>query len=231
MIKVVLIDIDNTLLSFSGYVKEAMRDGFARFGLKPYTEDMFDVFNEINNSLWGQIEQGDLTLEGLMKVRWNMIFKELGIEFDGVVFEEYFRDELFYSAVPEDGALDLLRYLSSRYTVCVASNGPYEQQRSRMRIGKMDEYITHYFISSEIGVPKPARQFFDYCFGVLRESGFPELSPDETIIIGDSVSSDISGGIAYGMHTCLYRKGLPADNDRSGAEYTVSSLAEIHNIL
>ena len=37
MIKVALIDIDNTLLSFTGYVKEAMREGFSFFGLKPYT--------------------------------------------------------------------------------------------------------------------------------------------------------------------------------------------------
>ena len=56
MIQVVLIDIDNTLLSFSGYIKEAMRDGFAQYGLKPYTEAMFPVFERINNSLWEQIE-------------------------------------------------------------------------------------------------------------------------------------------------------------------------------
>ena len=58
LIKVVLIDIDNTLLSFTGYVKEAMREGFSLFGLKPYAEDMFPVFERINNSLWRQLEQG-----------------------------------------------------------------------------------------------------------------------------------------------------------------------------
>ena len=104
LIKVVLLDIDNTLLSFSGYVKEAMRDGFSLFGLKPYTEDMFTVFERINNSLWGRLEEGTLTFEELVKCRWNLIFKELGIDFDGIVFEEYFQKELFYSAVPEDGA-------------------------------------------------------------------------------------------------------------------------------
>ena len=67
MIKVVLIDIDNTLLSFTGYVKEAMREGFSLFGLKPYTEAMFPVFKSINDSLWGQLEQGTLTFEELEK--------------------------------------------------------------------------------------------------------------------------------------------------------------------
>ena len=215
MIKVVLIDIDNTLLSFTGYVKKAMREGFSFFGLKPYTEDMFPVFERINNSLWRQIEQGTLSFEELEKCRWNLIFKELGIDFDGTVFEDYFRDRLFYSAVPEDGAEDLLKYLSGKYTLCVASNGPYEQQMNRL----------------QIGAQKPSRQFFDRCFSILRESEFPDLTPEEVIIIGDSVSSDISGGIEYGMHTCLYQKNAMSEPVDSGAEHVVSSLSEIKNIL
>ena len=231
MIKVVLIDIDNTLLSFTGYVKEAMRKGFLLFGLKPYTEAMFPVFEKINGSLWRQIEQGTLTFEELEKCRWNLIFKELGIDFDGMAFEEYFREKLFYSAVPEDGAEDLLKYLSRKYTLCAASNGPYEQQINRLKIGKMDEYFTYCFISSRIGAQKPSRQFFDHCFSVLRETEHPELEPEEAIIIGDSISSDISGGRDYGMHTCLYQKSETPERGDYGAEHVVRSLAEIKNIL
>ena len=117
MIKVVFIDIDNTLLSFTGYVKEAMKEGFSHFGLKPYTEAMFPVFERINNSLWRQLEQGTLTFEELTECRWDLIFKELNIDFDGKVFEEYFRERLFCSAVHEDGAVDLLKYLSLAFRV------------------------------------------------------------------------------------------------------------------
>ena len=231
LLKVVLIDIDNTLLSFTGYVKEAMRDGFSFFGLKPYTEDMFPVFEKINNSLWGQLEQGTLTFAELEKCRWDLIFKELEIDFDGKVFEEYFRDRLFYSAVPEDGAVDLLKYLSSKYTLCAASNGPYEQQINRLKIGEMYEYFTCCFISSQIGAQKPGRQFFDCCFRILRETEFPKLAPEEVIIIGDSISSDISGGIDYGMHTCLYQKNEMPVRSNSEADHVVNSLSEIKDIL
>jgi 2-haloacid dehalogenase len=231
VIKVVLIDIDNTLLSFTGYVKEAMRKGFSFFGLKPYTEAMFPVFEKINGSLWRQIEQGTLTFEELEKCRWNLIFKELGIDFDGMAFEEYFREKLFYSAVPEDGAEDLLKYLSRKYTLCAASNGPYEQQINRLKIGKMDEYFTYCFISSRIGAQKPSRQFFDYCFSVLKEIEYPDLEPEEVIIIGDSVSSDISGGREYGMHTCLYQKSETLEKGDHVADYVVRNLAEIKTIL
>jgi 2-haloacid dehalogenase len=231
LIKVVLIDIDNTLLSFTGYVKEAMREGFSLFGLKPYTEAMFPVFKSINDSLWGQLEQGTLTFEELEKCRWDLIFKELEIDFDGMTFEEYFRKKLYYSAVPEDGAEDLLKYLSRKYTLCAASNGPYEQQINRLKIGKMDEYFTCCFISSKIGAQKPSREFFDHCISVLRDTEYPDLVPEEVIIIGDSISSDISGGRDYGMHTCLYQKSEFPEMGDSGAEHVVRNLAEIKNIL
>ena len=231
MIKVVLVDIDNTLLSFTGYVKDAMREGFSYFGLKPYTEDMFPVFERINNSLWRQLEQGTLTFEELTECRWDLIFKDLNIVFDGKVFEEYFRERLFCSAVHEDGAVDLLKYLSSKYTLCAASNGPYDQQMNRLRVGEMIDYFDHCFISSQIGAQKPARQFFDRCFSILRESGLPDLAPEEVMIIGDSISSDISGGIEYGIHTCLYQKNKIPERNNSGADHVVGSLYDIKRIL
>lgn len=234
MIKAVFLDIDNTLLSFSGYVKEAMWAGFAQFGLKPYTEAMFPVFERINNTLWRGIEQGSLSYEELLKIRWNLIFKELDIAFDGSVFEDYFKEQLFYSAVPEPGAQELLDYLSRRYLLCAASNGPYAQQINRLRLGKMYGCFSHFFISSRLGAQKPSRAFFDCCFKELRAAELPGLLPEETIIIGDSVSSDISGGLGYGMHTCLYRKNpAPGTQAEEGirAEYVVASLGEIERIL
>lgn len=159
MIQVVLIDIDNTLLSFLGYIKEAMRDGFAQYGLKPYTEAMFPVFERINNSLWEQIEQGTLSFEKLTEIRWNMIFHALGISFDGRIFERYFRDKLFSSAVPEPGAVELLEYLSHRYRLCIASNGPYEQQINRLRVGKMYDF-SHTFSFHHKSVHKNQAQHF-----------------------------------------------------------------------
>ena len=100
MIRVVFIDVDNTLLSFSGYVRESMKNGFALFGLPPYEESMFDVFNRVNGGLWKQLEQGTLTFEELIKIRWNKVFEALNIVCDGVAFEDYFRKQLFTSAVP-----------------------------------------------------------------------------------------------------------------------------------
>ena len=230
MIRAVFLDIDNTLLSFSGYVKQAMREGFAAFGLPEYREEMYPVFQRVNDGLWQQIEQGTLTFERLQEIRWNLIFEQLGIRFDGPTFETYFREKLFDSAVPEPGAGELLAYLRERYVLCAASNGPYGQQLNRLRIAGFYDAFRYFFISEKIGASKPGADFFDACFDTLRAEALPGLKAEETMMIGDSVSAEISGAKQYGMAACLYTGGR-AVGQTGGADYAVSRLEEIRAFL
>lgn len=241
MIKVILIDVDNTLLDFDACVKAALRDGFAHFGLPPYQEEMFPVFTAVNNALWHRMELGELTREELLAIRFDRIFEALGICFDGVTFEEYFRRYLFDSTIHVEGAEALLQYLAGKYVVCAASNGPYEQQIHRLKVSGLAPWLTHSFISEQVGAEKPSREFFDVCMKVLRTSDptgttavgtdLSGLGPEEVMMIGDSLTADMAGGIAYGMQTCWYDrngKGLPKNVP---ADHVVQSLAEICEIL
>ena len=252
MIKVVLIDIDNTLLDFDACVKAALRDGFAHFGLPAYREEMFPIFTRLNNALWHRIETGELTREQLMEIRFDRIFEALGISFDGVTFEDYFRKYLFDSVIQVEGALELLQYLSRKYVVCAASNGPFLQQIHRLELSGMTPYLTHSFISEQVGAEKPGKEFFDVCMETLRRGTVTEegngesaltgearsdkdqlsqLRADEVMMIGDSLTADMAGGIAYGMQTCWYNrdgKGLPEGVE---VDHVVRNLSEIKEIL
>ncbi len=229
-IKAVFIDIDNTLLDFDEYVRQTMKDGFEIFSLKRYEPYMYDVFTRINNALWKEIERGELTFAGLENVRWNKIFEALGIDFDGTVFEDYFRKALNKSAIPENGAYELLKYLSEKYIVCAASNGPFLQQTQRLELADMTKYFDYIFISEKVGVSKPSRGFFEYAFSMVNEERKKQILPHESIMIGDSLSSDIAGGKEYGMKTCYYRKN-PEMADLLCADFDVSDLGEIIDIL
>lgn len=204
--KAVFLDIDNTLLSFDGYVKQTMKEGFEHFGLKPYEPYMFDIFIRENTKLWRQIEQGTLVFEELEKIRWNIIFKYLDIEFDGTAFEKYFRGRLFDRAIPEDGAYELLEYLKGKYILCVASNGPGEQQVHRLEIAGMKKYFDYIFVSERIGASKPSKVFFERAFAELNAGRKEMILPEDTVMIGDSLTSDIAGGQAFGMEVCLFRR-------------------------
>ncbi|MCH5299039.1 MAG: YjjG family noncanonical pyrimidine nucleotidase [Ruminococcus sp.] len=231
MIKAVFMDIDNTILDFDAYVKDAMRTGFEKFALKKYEEWMFDEFLRINTGLWKQIEDGVITFEKLKKIRWNLIFKELGIDFDGVVFEDYFRRFLFDSAIPIDGAEETLKYLSEKYIVCAASNGPYKQQANRIKTSGLGEYFTELFISEAVGAQKPSKLFFDFGIKILNNNSNNEIKPYEIIMIGDSLTSDMKGGIDSGMKVCWFNRKKQPTPDNLKLDYIVKSLEEIKDIL
>lgn len=234
MIKAVFLDIDNTLLDFDAYVKDSMTAGFEKYGLKKYEDWMFPVFQEVNHVLWCQLEQGELSYQELLKIRWNQVFQGLEIDFDGEVFEEFFKGYLYESAIPVEGALELLEYLKGKYVICAASNGPHGQQVNRLTLGGMIGYFDHLFISERLGIAKPAKEFFEIALRELNEEqvrqGKDEILPSEILMIGDSLSSDMTGGNNSGLKTCLFdwkckdTKGMHLD-------YVVHTLKEIQNIL
>ena len=229
-IRVVFLDIDDTLLSFRGYTRVTITEGFRHFGLPAVTDDTLATFYRENDALWERIERGDLTFEGLQEVRWNRVFRALGIAFDGPTFERYFRDALFTSAIPEPGAQEVVAYLAGRYTLCAASNGPFEQQQNRLRLAGMLPHFSQLFVSSAIGASKPSRDYFEACFAALRQT-MPDLQPHETIMVGNSMSADIAGGRAYGMQTCLYTMGAPVTAVPDGADYAVRDLTDLKELL
>ena len=235
MIKALFIDIDNTLLDFDGYVRETMKKGFQKFGLKPYTEEMFPVFRRINTELWQEIEEGKLTLAELTKIRWSRILETLNIDFDGIRFEDYFREGLFHSAIPIDGAMEMLSYLEKRYLLCAASNGPYEQQRNRLKKAGMDSFFSHFFISERIGVSKPAEAFFTRSIQELNEAlihrGEDPTTPSEIMIIGDSLTSDMEGGRQSGLKTCLFDRERKHKKEDLSVDHIIYDLREVSSIL
>ena len=235
MIRVLFIDIDNTLLDFDGYVRETMKKGFREFDLKPYTEEMFPVFRRINTELWQEIEEGNLTLAELTKIRWSRILKTLNIDFDGIRFEDYFREGLFHSAIPIDGAMEMLSYLEKRYLLCAASNGPYEQQRNRLKKAGMDPFFSHFFISERIGVSKPAEAFFTRSIQELNEAlihrGEDPATPSEIMIIGDSLTSDMAGGQKSGLKTCLFDRERKYKKEDLAVDHIICDLREVSSIL
>lgn len=224
MPEILLIDIDGTLLDFNKCARLSVIQGFRRHGLA-YGEHVFETFVRINDGLWLEIEKGTLTRKRLHEIRWNTIFSELGIDFDGVVFEKTFLEFLFDSHEHVDGADEILKYLSGKYTLCAASNGIHLQQINRLTKAGMIGYFKNLFISEEMGTAKPAKEYFDICFERL---GNPDKS--KVMIIGDSLTADIAGGKNYGIKTLWYN---PDGKTPGGIapDYTVSALSEIKNIL
>lgn len=231
LIKAILFDIDNTLLDFDGYVKESLKEGFAEFGLGEYNDGVYRVFEEINTELWHRIELGTLSYEELMRIRWNTVFSALGIEYDGVKFEKYFKGRLFDSGIKVKGAEEILEYLSGRYILAAASNGPYLQQENRLRISGLDRFFSHVFVSESIGYSKPKKEFFEHCAEALNKYAAKPLLPCEIMMIGDSLTSDIRGAKDMGYLTCYFDKRGIGDPENITPDYVIKELSRLKEIL
>ena len=107
--------------------------------------------------------------------------------------EKEFRILLNLSAVPVDGAEEILTYLKEKdYCLCAASNGPYGQQINRLKKVDMLKYFAHCFVSEKVGADKPGKAFFDGCMKELpgaKRCGM--VFPNLEILTTTSVSYSI----------------------------------------
>ncbi len=224
-IKAILLDIDNTILDFNKSAEKAIEIAFKKFGLD-FNNNTINVFIEQNDMLWHRIEKGELTRQELHKIRFNTIFNALGISGDGEKVETEFRNALYNIAEPVDDALDLVKYLSSKYKVYSASNAIYNQQINRLKIAGMHKYFSGFFVSEIIGHQKPSKEFFDYCFNNLKD-----VKIDQTIMIGDSLTADILGAKNYGIKCIWFNRQTNKNEIEITPDFTVEKLEQIKNIL
>lgn len=124
-----------------------------------------------------------------------------------------------------DGAPRLLMMLSRKYSLYIASNGTTVVQNSRIASAGIARYFDGIFLSEELGADKPQIEFFERATNQIL--GYV---PEESIILGDSLTSDIQGGINAGMHTCWFN---PHHRERGNVtpEFEIADLAEFDNVL
>ena len=225
MIKAVFLDVDNTLLDFNACMQQSLERAFAEFGID-CTPEIMAVYARVNRELREKLLRGEISREEHRKTRFARIFAELGLALDGPEFEDRFLAHLKTSAVRIDGAEELMRHLSGKYLVCVASNTPHDGQDERLANAELLYAVQHVFTSKMFACSKPSREFFDACFKRL-----PDLKPEECIMIGDSLVNDIGGALDYGMHACWFNPKGAALPEGLDPDYVVHDLREICEIL
>lgn len=222
---IVLLDIDNTLIDFNECARHSIIRIFNDFNL-PYSDNVFETFINENIKIWKRLENGEITKSYLRANRWNIILKKLNIVADGPEIEELFEKGIAESAYEVQGAKELLEYLSEKHQLCVISNGFRAVQENRLNISGFKKYFNKMFFSEDIGISKPQKEFFDYCFDGLKHP-----QKEDVILIGDSISADIIGGINYNIKTIWFNKNNETCPDNVKPTYIVRALTEIEDII
>ena len=227
MIQTILWDIDGTILNFHRSAENSLKNTFKKFGYGEITDELLHMYEEINDVYWCKLEKGEITKEKLLVERFVEFFTKIGVETTRVVeFNQAYLNGLLDTVVFMPEAYETVKKLHPEYKQYIVTNGVKELQRKKIAKAHIEEFFDGIFISDEIGYEKPHIEFFNYVFDRI-----PTKNPDEVIIIGNSLTSDIAGGIRAGIHTCWYHPSNEENHSDVKPEFTVTSHLAFQEIL
>ena len=195
MIEYLFLDLDDTILDFKKAEYIAIGETISDFGVEP-TDAVRHRYHEINKWHWEQLELGKLTRAEVLENRFKVLFSELGVEVNATAVARTYEKNLSQGHWFLPGAEETVEFLSQKYRLFLASNGTASVQKGRMTSANLYRFFETVFVSQEIGHNKPSKAYFDACFALI-----PGFDREKAMIVGDSLSSDIKGGINAGIKT------------------------------
>lgn len=222
----ILFDADNTLLDFDAAESKALADTLRNYGIEPDAETV-QTYRTINEELWRQLEKGQLRRDKLMAERFTRFLKAVDAAGNGTEMNKFYLDQL--STHPDLAApnvLDVLKELSEVATLAVVTNGFDRVQSRRVAESGMKDFIEEVFVSEKLDSEKPNRKIFD---AALRSLGVENR--EHVLMVGDSLTSDIQGGINAGLDTCWYNPNHTENPGKVCPTYEISNLEELYPLV
>lgn len=220
-----LFDADGTLFDFKRSEREAVADTLACHGVT-VNENIIDSYSKINDSLWKKLELGEIKKSELKTHRFVLLAEKYGFVYDAEKVAATYAVELSNKSYLLDGALEICQNLSKVCRLYLITNGFKYMQQRRFDQSPLVPFFNGVFISEELGFEKPAVQYFD-----AVRSGVDAFDDKHTLIIGDSLSSDIRGGINAGIDVCWFNAEHADTPTDMNINYIIGDLNELYDIV
>ncbi len=222
----ILFDLDNTLVDFKEASLKSFRSLLESYGIS-HADELYPIYQQINFEVWKSFEQGHLSAVELRSKRFRDFFLKTDIRHidPSEANASYLNYLISYTTLLE-GASELLNLLHKRVRMGIITNGLKEVQRPRLKALNIIHYFDSITVSDEIGVAKPQAAFFDHTFGIS-----PFISKEQTLVVGDSLRSDIQGGLNYGLSTCWYNLSKEKNETQFTPKYEIHHLSALKEII
>ena len=225
MFEFLFLDLDDTILDFQKAEHVALSKTLRGFGLEP-TETVLKRYNLINKAHWEALERKELTREQVLLGRFQVLFEEMGISAEPVKVARAYEHNLSIGHWFLPGAEEAVARLSRKYKLYLTSNGTASVQKGRMTSANLYRFFENVFVSQEIGVNKPAVEYFEKCFAQI-----PGFDKTKAIIVGDSLTSDILGGQNAGIATCWVNPHHKQGRPDIRVDYEIEALSQLEQLL
>ena len=221
-LELILFDADRTLFYYDKAESDALRGTFYRFGLEYDIGIHQPLYREINEQLWRELEKGRITSGELRVERLRRMFDGQISEADLREFSRLYLINLSKGGDLLDGAEEVCRHLAYRYRLAIVTNGIREVQLARLKGSPVEPFIDQVIISEDAGYSKLHPGIFNYAFHVLGHG-----DKETTLMVGDSLTSDIAGGIGFGIRTCWYNPAKSPILPGLEPDYEIADLREL----
>lgn len=222
-------DLDNTLWDFTTNSRLAMEQTLIQNELSSRIssfEDFFEIYEQINQSLWSDYHSKKITKQKLIVERFSRSMHAFGIhDYDWIELNRLYLENMALQTQLFPGTMETLSILKSKgYQLHIITNGFREVQYSKLINCRLAGFFTKVFISEEIQTTKPHRQIFEHA---LKSTNAPKK---RSIMIGDSWETDILGALNFGMDQVMFlNQGLNPipESVKSLSHATSSSFLEL----
>ncbi len=225
MIDLFLLDLDDTILDFHKAEAVAIANTMKQMGIEP-TEERQQLYSRINREQWKRLERGELTRSQLLLKRFELFYKEIGVEKSPEITQSHYGKFLSQGHYFIEGAEAFLKRLSAMGELYVLSNGNLAVQRGRLESAGIARYFKKIFISEAEGFVKPQKEFFDACIKKI-----PGFASERAILLGDSLTSDILGGKNAGIRTCWFNPSGQQGRADIVPDAQIRQLSEFFDVL
>ncbi len=221
----ILFDADGTLLDFHRSESEALFEAMKMHGIEP-SEERVRLYSGINDSLWKKLERGEIEKRVLLYHRFELFLEALGIDDDAKQMARDYMNALSQKGYLLDGAEEMCRLLGDKVKMYIVTNGVEFIQRGRYARCGIDRYFDGVFISDAIGVEKPSVKYFEYVSEHIED-----FDKSRALIVGDSLTSDMRGGLNFGIDTCWYNPEGKAVPDGMPLTYVALNFKDVVNFI
>lgn len=227
MIRTILWDVDGTLLDFLAAERAAVKTCFRTFGLGECSDDMVARYSRLNVSYWERLETGELTKPQVLRGRFEEFFASEGIAFDRIdAFNAAYQLCLGDTICYMDDSYALIAGLRGRVRQYAVTNGTAAAQEKKLARSGLGTLFDGVFISERVGFEKPSAAYFDRVLAAIGP-----VEKRETMIVGDSLTSDIRGGNNAGIVTCWYNPGGKPNDRGVRVDHEIRDLHEVEALL
>ena len=224
MYRLVIFDVDDTLFDYKKGEEYALRSTLNYFGID-YQDDMILFYRKQNINAWDSYLNRLCSLENVQEIRINSFLSHYNINADSKKFIKQYsifdsqRAFLFYDVN------DCINSISKEIIIALSTNASGDKRRKKLKCSPISKRVNRLFSAEEIGYSKPSKEH------ILYIMSFYNMNPSQTLMVGDTLQTDILGGKNAGVDTCWICRREVASDEAIVPTYTIQSLSHLNKYL